>query len=97
MASLHKFPAISADSYEVRMQLEFRSVREASWINGTKLHIVVHIQNDDLHIAELRPLAYRINRHMADEKLDAKAIAGFQMNIIQFMESALGPNVRSFI
>jgi hypothetical protein len=51
------------------------------------------LQGDELHIAELAPLAQQIHKDMPDDSMDAKAIARFQSGLLQFMENALGPNV----
>ena len=56
----------------------------------------IFVQADDIHIEELQQLALAIDRDMPDERMDARAIARFQTGLIQFMESALGPNVSVF-
>ena len=65
--------------------------------NDNLAEVMRHVQTDDLHIEELQQLAVAIDRDMPDERMDARAIARFQTGLIQFMESALGPNVNALL
>lgn len=51
------------------------------------------MQGNPQHLQELSALAKQVDSDMPDEKMTARAIAGFQSGLIQFMENALGPLV----
>jgi hypothetical protein len=53
------------------------------------------VQADELHLKDLHNLSVLLEREMPDEKMDPRSIARFQTGLMQFMESALGPNVSS--
>jgi hypothetical protein len=53
------------------------------------------LQNDYDHLRELDALARQIDHDMPDERMTSKEVAKFQTGLLQFMENALGPNVRS--
>jgi hypothetical protein len=52
------------------------------------------MQNNADHLVELESLVRQIDKDMPEERIDAKSVARFQMGLLQFMENALGPNVR---
>jgi hypothetical protein len=52
------------------------------------------VQNNADHLRELEALVRQIDKDMPEERIDARSVARFQMGLLQFMENALGPNVR---
>jgi hypothetical protein len=96
-APTRRLPDLLATDYDVRptfLRTRFERNSNCSDESLCMLH-ESYLQDDPEHLRELEPLARQIDSDIPDERMDAKAVAKFQRGILQFMESALGPKVRT--